>query len=178
MSPKQKRCNVTLIGMPAVGKSTLGVLLAKRLGFAFIDTDLVIQTGERARLQEIISQRGVKAFCGIEADYIDTISAEHAVIATGGSVVYTDRAMVRLQDLGRILFLDIQLKPLIHRLNNLDSRGVVYMPGQTIEQLYAERRPLYRQYAHITIQCTDRTPEQIVVQMLAALNQDPLFLPG
>jgi shikimate kinase len=175
MNPHRNIANVILIGMPAVGKSTLGVLLAKRLGFAFMDTDLIIQTDQNATLSEIIRRRGMAAFCRIEADIIQNLSTVQTVIATGGSVVYSDRAMTRLNQLGRILFLDIDLAPLVDRLSNLDSRGVVYMPGQTIKQLYDERRPLYRRHAHLTIPCTDRTPEQLVQRMLADLGQDPLF---
>ena len=130
------------------------------------------------RLQDIIRRQGMAAFCRIEGETIEKISVRCTVIATGGSVIYTHQAMDHLRCLGRILFLDIDLAPLIARLNNLDSRGVVYMPGQTIEQLYAERQPLYRKYAQITIACTDRTPEQLVRQMLAALDQDPLFHTG
>ena len=178
MDQKQDKSNVILIGMPAVGKSTLGVLLAKQLGFAYIDTDLIIQTGEQARLQEIIRRHGVKEFCRIEAEYVQNITARQTVIATGGSVVYAQQAMARLRDLGRIIFLDIEPGILTDRLNNLDSRGVVYMPGQSIAQLCAERRPLYRKYAQITIPCAGHTPQQLVSQIQVTLEQDPLFRRG
>jgi len=162
--------NLILIGMPAAGKSTIGVLLAKRLGFAFLDTDLLIQTGEQARLEQIIAELGLQAFCSLEARYIRKLSARRTVIATGGSVIYRQTAMAHLQVLGRFIFLDTAPAPLIQRLNSLDARGVVYLPGQTIDMLYAERRPLYQKYAHITIDCTDCTPEQVVGKIIAAVD--------
>ncbi len=162
--------NLILIGMPAVGKSTIGVLLAKRLGFAFLDTDLLIQTGEQAHLEQIIARLGLQGFCSLEARYIQQLSARRTVIATGGSVIYRQTAMVHLQALGRIVFLDIAPAPLIQRLNSLDARGVVYLPGQTIDMLYAERRPLYQGYARISIDCTHCTPEQVVAKIIAAVE--------
>ena len=162
--------NLILIGMPAVGKSTIGVLLAKRLGLDFLDTDLMIQTGELARLQTLIARDGLQRFCDLEARYIQALAPERTVIATGGSVVYRGGAMTHLQALGRVLFLDIALAPLTARLDSLDARGVVYLPGQTIDTLYAERRPLYQRYAHATIDCTHCTPEQVIRKIVAALQ--------
>ncbi len=167
--------NITLIGMPGVGKSTLGVLLAKRIRFGFVDTDLLIQTGEQAGLQQIIRDQGIEAFCRIEADYIQKLSTRMTIIATGGSVIYDPGAMAHLASLGRIIFLDIELGPLTERLGNLDRRGVVLMPGQTLDQLYSHRRPIYQQYAHLMVQCAHRTPEQLVHEMISVLEQDPQF---
>jgi len=164
--------NLILIGMPAVGKSTIGVLLAKRLGFAFLDTDLLIQTGEQARLEQIIAKIGLQDFCSLEARYIRKLSARRTVIATGGSVIYRKTAMAHLQALGRIIFLDSAPAPLVQRLNSLDARGVVHLPGQTIDMLYAERRPLYQKYAHTTIDCTHCTPEAAVGRIIAAVAQE------
>ena len=162
--------NIILIGMPAVGKSTLGVLLAKRIGFGFIDTDLLIQTGEGMSLKGIIHGRGTEGFCDLEATYIQQLSTRRTVIATGGSVVYRDQAMAHLSQLGAIVFLDIQLEPLTQRLKQLDNRGVVRAPGQTIEQIYTERSPLYHKYADITVDCSHRTPDQIVNQLSVAIK--------
>ena len=156
--------------MPAVGKTTLGVLLAKRIGYAFIDTDLLIQTGERMRLKRIIHEQGREAFCDLEAKYLQRLSTRRTVIATGGSVIYRSQAMDHLAELGTIVFLDIQLPPLAQRLTQLDKRGVIRKPGQSIEQLYAERRPLYRQYAGITVDCSLCTPEEAVKKVLTALH--------
>ncbi len=166
---------IILIGMPAVGKSTLGVLLAKRLGLDFIDTDLLIQVGEKKQLQQIIQHSGVDGFCDLEERYILKISARRAVIATGGSVVYRHRCMAHLRKLGRVCFLDIDLPALKERLGNLDSRGVVRVPGQTIDMLYAERQPLYQRYAQITLPCSGLTHEQAVCRLLSALQEDTTF---
>jgi shikimate kinase len=160
--------NLILIGMPAVGKSTAGVLLAKCMGYAFVDTDLLIQTGEQARLEQIIAKIGLEPFCDLEARYILSLAVRRTVIATGGSVIYRRQAMVHLQALGKVLFLDIALAPLIERLNSPDARGVVHLPGQTIDMLYCQRRPLYLQYAHKTIDCTHCTPEQVVGKIVTA----------
>ena len=164
--------NLILIGMPAVGKSTIGVLLAKRMGFAFVDTDLIIQTGEKACLEQIIAKIGLQPFCDLEAGYIQKLSVQRSIIATGGSVIYRPQAMAHLQALGKVIFLDIALAPLIDRLGSLDARGVVYLPGETIDVLYRERRPLYERYAHKTIDCTHCTPEQVVAKIFAAVDQD------
>jgi len=162
--------NLILIGMPAVGKSTMGVLLAKRIGFAFIDTDLLIQTGEGMRLKHIIHDQGTEAFCDLEANYIQQISPQRTVVATGGSVVYRPQAMAHLLKLGTIIFLDIQLYPLSERLEQLDNRGVVRKPGQTVEQLYSARRPLYQKYAQITVDCSYRTPEEVTNLLSATIH--------
>lgn len=161
--------NLILIGMPAAGKSTIGVLLAKRLGFAFLDTDLLIQTGEQARLEQIIAKIGLQPFCDLEAGYIQKLFIGRTIVATGGSVIYRPRAMSHLQAMGKVIFLDIALAPLIHRLNSLDARGVVYLPGQTIDMLYRERRPLYQRYAQITIDCSHCTPEQVIGKIMASI---------
>lgn len=161
--------NLILIGMPAVGKSTLGVILAKRLGLAFADTDLLIQTGEGVNLSRIIENKGIEKFCDIEATYVQQLTPRKTVIATGGSVVFRASAMRHLQRLGSIVFLDIELIELAGRLKEMDDRGVVHMPGQTIDQIYAERRPLYQQYADITVDCTGCSPEETLGKVIAAL---------
>jgi shikimate kinase len=164
--------NLILIGMPAVGKSTLGVLLAKRVGFAFIDTDLLIQTGEGKSLKRIIQERGREGFCDLEANYVRRLSTKRTVIATGGSVVYRPQAMAHLAELGTLIFLDIQLALLSQRLKQLDSRGVVQMPGQSIAQLYTERRPLYRKYARVTVDCSHCTPDEALNKLVDALQEN------
>ncbi len=166
--------NIVLIGMPGAGKSTIGVLLAKRLGLDFLDTDLLIQNGERRFLQQLILERGVSGFLDLEAGYIGAVDARRTVIATGGSVVYRPEAMQHLDALGTILFLDIDRDALTRRLADLDERGVVRLPGQSIETIYAERRPLYRRYARITIDTTGCTPEQAVQAICGRLADAPL----
>jgi shikimate kinase len=168
---KLSHSNLILIGMPAVGKSTLGVLLAKRVGFAFIDTDLLIQTGEGKSLKRIIQERGSEGFCDLEANYVQRLSTKRTVIATGGSVVYRPQAMAHLAALGTIVFLDIQLAPLSQRLKQLDDRGVIQMPGQSVAQLYTERHPLYRKYARITVDCSHCTPDEALATLVDALQE-------
>jgi shikimate kinase len=153
--------NVILIGMPAVGKSTVGVLLAKRLGFAFIDTDIIIQTREGRRLQNIIDDKGMGAFCHKEEQHILTLDTDAHVIATGGSVVYGAKAMAHLKALGIIVHMDLNPYKLQKRLSNLSSRGVVMTPGQDLSSLYRERNPLYLRYADLTIDCDSLSADQI-----------------
>ncbi|MFH1985364.1 MAG: shikimate kinase [Pseudomonadota bacterium] len=165
-SPKE---NIVLIGMPAVGKSTVGVLLAKRLGYGFIDTDILIQTGEGETLPSLIAQLGPEGFCDLEADYMEGLDVHAHVIATGGSVVYRARSMRHLSCSGRVVHLDIDLPRLTRRLDDLGSRGVVIAPGQSIEGLYAARTPLYDRWAHLTVDCSSLTPDQTVSEVLKAL---------
>ena len=163
--------NIVLIGMPGVGKSTVGVLLAKALGRYFLDTDVFIQAAQGRSLQEIIDSDGLAAFCRIEEDYAARINLTNAVIATGGSVVYSGRAMRSLAEHGVIVHLDLPVERIEQRLANLPTRGVVMEKGQTIRSLYTQREPLYRQYAQITIDCTNKTHEQIVAEIAQTLDK-------
>lgn len=161
--------NIVLIGMPGVGKSTVGVLLAKRLGFAFLDTDLIIQTGESRRLATIIADEGDAGFRRVEEGWVCAVRGRRQVIATGGSVVYSAVAMAHLQNDGLILFLHIGLGPLTQRLGDLDARGVIRPPGTGIDGLYAERVPLYQKYADIVVDTDGLTPDQVVGEIMAAI---------
>ncbi|MDH3454425.1 MAG: shikimate kinase [Desulfuromonadales bacterium] len=143
--------NIILIGMPGAGKSTVGVLLAKRLGYQFVDTDLLLQTRQHCRLQQIIADHGLEAFKQLEADVLCNLATTHSVVATGGSAVYSERAMARLKQLGQLVFIDIPLEELLDRVQDMDSRGLVIGPGETYQHLYAERQPLYKKYAEVTI---------------------------
>ena len=143
--------NIILIGMPASGKSTVGVILAKLLGFDFIDTDLLIQKREKKRLSEIIASRGIDGFLDAEEAACLSVKAEQCVIATGGSVVYSEAAVSHLKTLGTFVYLEVDFGTLQSRLNDIEGRGVVLRPGQTLEQLYQERVPLYRRYADLTV---------------------------
>lgn len=158
--------NVVLIGMPGAGKSTVGVLLAKRLGFAFLDTDIFIQVREGRSLQELIQAHGPDEFCRIEENHILTLSVDSHVIAPGGSVVYRPKAMAHLKANGIAVHLDISVERLKRRLDDVDARGVVIGPGQTIESLYAERRPLYFEHADATVVTDGLTPDQVVGRVL------------
>jgi shikimate kinase len=161
--------SLILIGMPGAGKSTVGVLLAKRLGVAFVDTDILMQTGEGCYLQETIAAHGIDGFRRIEERYLLSVTPDCGVVATGGSAVYSQRAMAHLRSLGPAVFLDIGLADLEERLGNLDRRGVLRMPGQSIDMLYAERLPLYRRYADITVSTAGVTPDHVVTAVLHQL---------
>lgn len=154
--------NVVLIGMPCVGKSTVGVLLAKAMSRDFVDTDLVIQARQGARLQDLIDAQGLDAFCRIEQEQVLALELYHSVIATGGSVVYSEAAMSHLKRNGRIVHLDLDLASLAVRVSGLDTRGVVKSPGQSLEDLYRQRRPLYQRWADVTVECRGLTHEQVV----------------
>lgn len=145
------KSNIILIGMPGVGKSTVGVILAKILGFKFIDTDLIIQQKEKRLLKDIISSEGVDGFIDIENRINSQLEAENSVIATGGSVVYGDEAMKHFSEIGTIVYLKLDYRKLRYRLGNIRNRGVVIRPGQRLSDLYNERIKLYEKYADITI---------------------------
>jgi shikimate kinase len=161
--------NLVLIGMPGVGKSTVGVLLAKRLGFSFIDTDIFIQVREGRSLQAIIQAHGAEEFCRIEENHILSLTLDSHIIAPGGSVVYRPKAMAHLKANGIAVHLDLAVERLKRRLEDMDARGVVIGPGQTIESLYAERRPLYLHYADATVETDGLTPEQVVGRIMDAI---------
>ena len=160
------KTDLILIGMPGAGKSTVGVLLAKHLGADFLDTDILLQTGEKGLLQEIIGRHGIDGFRRIEQRYMLAIRPDCGVVATGGSAVYSHKAMMHLKSLGPVVHLGIGLASLTRRLGNLDERGVVRMPGQTIGMLYEQRRPLYEKYADIVVACDRMTPDQVVSAVL------------
>ncbi len=152
--------------MPGAGKSTVGVLLAKRCGMAFSDTDILIQTGEGRYLQELISIYGVSGFREIEEKYLLSIPADCGVVATGGSAVYSEKAMSHLKSLGAVVYLQIALASLKTRLGNLVERGVVMTPDQTLDMLYEERCPFYEKYADITVSTDTMTPDQVAARVV------------
>ena len=166
----QSKTNIVLTGMPAVGKSTIGVLLAKRLGLAFVDTDITLQTSEGKSLQELIQTYGLEQFCDLEAGHILSLDIRSSVIATGGSVVYRKAAMRHLGRSGVVVYLEIDLANLEVRLRDIDARGVVYAPGQSLADLYAERLPLYRSTADVTVPASGISPDQLVSRIIAALG--------
>jgi shikimate kinase len=165
----KKRTNLILIGMPAAGKSTVGVMLAKRLGVAFMDTDILMQTGEGCYLQDTIAAHGMEGFRAIEEGYLLDVPAVCGVVATGGSAVYSPKAMAHLGSLGPVVYLQLDLASLKQRLGNLDERGVLRMPGQTIDMLYEERCPLYERYADMTVCTAGVSPDQVVSAVLDLL---------
>lgn len=162
--------NIVLIGMPGAGKSTVGVLLAKTLGYAFLDTDLVIQEREGRLLQDLVDELGVEAFLDREAAAICSVDCDRTVIATGGSVVCRDGAMEHLKDLGRIVYLQLPLEELERRLHNISTRGIAMAPGETLAHIYDYRSPLYQKYADLTVAVDRQTLEETVEQVLRALK--------
>ena len=143
--------NVTLIGMPGCGKSTVGVLLAKALGLQFVDTDLLIQQKHQKLLWQLIDEQGIGAFKRMEAGVILSLDCERACIATGGSAVYSEGAMAHLKALSRIVFIDLPCEEIERRVADIKGRGVVIDRGKTLPELYDERRPLYLRYADTII---------------------------
>lgn len=146
--------NIVLIGMPAVGKSTVGVVVAKRLGYEFVDTDLLIQKQEKQLLKEIIAQEGNDGFLAIENQVNRDLDVENAVIAPGGSVVYCEEAMEHYKKTGTVVYLKVSYETINRRIQNAKSRGVVLKEGQTLKDLYEERVCLFEKYADYTI-CED-----------------------
>jgi shikimate kinase len=161
--------NITLIGMPGVGKSTLGVVLAKVLGYEFLDSDLLIQKQEKKKLYEIIAECGIDGFQKIENRVNASIDTDNSVIATGGSVVYCKDAMEHLKSIGKVVYLKISLQTLHKRLGNLEKRGVVLKDGQTLADLYKERIPLYEKYADLVINIEGKDLEESLQTILDTL---------
>lgn len=143
--------NIILIGMPGCGKSTVGVVLAKVLGYHFIDADLLIQERENRLLSEIIEEEGPEGFNQIENEVNSTIKADKAIIATGGSVVYGKEAMAHLSKIGTIIYLRLPLGELENRLGDLVERGISMKEGQTLKDLFEERTPLYERFADLIV---------------------------
>lgn len=143
--------NIVLIGMPGAGKSTIGVILAKVIGYNFIDSDLLIQEREGCLLKDIIERDGLNGLIAIENKVNSEINAQHSVIATGGSVIYGKEAMEHLREIGTVVYIKLSFETINNRLGNIKQRGVVFREGQTLRSLYQERCPLYEQYAHIII---------------------------
>ena len=164
--------NIILIGMPGVGKSTLGVVLAKVLGFQLIDADLLIQEQERKKLHQIIKEVGINGFMEIENQVNASIEAERSVIATGGSVVYCRQAMSHLKEIGTVVYLKVSLSTLEKRLGNLKRRGVILKKGQTLKDLYEERVPLYEKYADVVVDEKGRDLEECLQLLLEKLDTE------
>lgn len=169
-----KKDNIVLIGMPTSGKSTMGVILAKILGYKFLDADIVIQEKEGKKLSEIIESEGIDGFIDIENRINSGIETEKTVIATGGSVVYGKEAMDHYKNIGKVVYLKVDMDTLTKRLHNAKQRGVVMRKGQSLVSLYNERSTLYEKYADITIEEKDHTMEEVIDITLEALRVLPL----
>lgn len=162
--------NLILIGMPASGKSTIGVILAKILGMSFLDTDLLIQQREGMLLRDIIDQRGVDAFLKCEEEALLSVDTRNTVIATGGSVVYSQSAMEALRKEGTICYLKVEKDELFRRLKNVKERGVVLQNGESLDEMYENRSRLYEECADIVIPERDFTIEETVQAVICAVR--------
>ncbi len=165
-----KNNNIILIGMPGAGKSTVGVVLAKNMGYHFVDSDLVIQAETGKLLSEIIEEKGLDGFKDIEDEVNAGIEAEKTVISTGGSVVYCEKAMAHFSDIGKIVYLDVSYEALQKRLGDLNKRGVAIKEGYTLKDLYNERKPLYEKYADIQIHVGKKNIPQTIKAIKKALE--------
>lgn len=152
--------NVILIGMPGSGKTTVGTYLSELIGYGYIDSDSVIVAREGMRLSEIIEQKGTEAFLDIEAKVNSEICASRCVIATGGSVIYRERALAALKKIGKVVYLQLSYEEIDRRLGDLKARGVALKEGYTLRDLYNERIPLYEKYADVVVCLDGLTVEQ------------------
>lgn len=165
-----KKDNITLIGMPASGKSTVGVLLAKRLGYSFVDVDILIQEKEKRLLKDIIEQDGLDGFKEIENRVNAELQVERSIIAPGGSVIYGEGAMEHLKEISTIVYLKLSYEEVEARLGDLKDRGVAVKVGMTLRDLYEERVPLYERYADITVDESGKTPGKTVDELRAMME--------
>ncbi len=165
--------NLILVGMPGSGKSTVGVVLAKALGYSFLDTDLLISRHYDMKLQKIIDSCGLQSFLDKEAYVICSLSCEKTVIATGGSVICRDRSMRHLQAMGRIVYLNVPLPVLKRRIRNITTRGIAFAKGETLDDVYRKRAPLYEKYADITVDVSGRCHiETVTGKIMAEFNKE------
>lgn len=162
--------NIVLIGMPGAGKSTIGVILAKVMGYHFIDSDLLIQEREQCLLKDIIERDGLEGLIFVEEQVNSEIDVEKTVIATGGSVIYGAKAMEHLREIGIVIYIKLSYDTIHKRLGNIKQRGVVFREGQTLKSLYEERCPLYEKYAHIIVDCEKLTLEESMEKIMEAVR--------
>ena len=158
--------NIVLIGMPGSGKSTIGVILAKRLGYDFVDTDNLISDREKTTLQDIIDKKGVSEFLKIEGSVGEELNIDNTVIATGGSMVFSDSAMKNLLKDSKCVFIDVPLPEIKRRVKNIDTRGIAMEKDDTLDTLYEKRMPKYREYADITVEVKQNSKIDNVVSKI------------
>lgn len=162
--------NITLIGMPGSGKSTVGVVLAKMLGYGFLDADLLIQARQDALLQELLDRFGLEAFLDMERDAIRSIVCHRTVIAPGGSCVLRRDAMEHLKELGQIVYLRLGFSELEHRITNLADRGIAFAPGQGLREVYDQRVPLYERWADLVVDADGQSLKETLAAVVHALK--------
>lgn len=167
--------NIVLIGMPGSGKSTVGVILAKTLGFDFIDTDILICRETNSTLQDLIDKKGLDEFIEIEGQITKKIDCVRTVIATGGSVVLNSEAMNSLKDLGVVVYLDVPYDELNRRITDRETRGIAIKKDETFKELHKKRKPIYEQYADVTVSVSDRlgSTEAVVAKIIEFVKQSP-----
>jgi Shikimate kinase len=163
--------NIVLIGMPGAGKSTVGVILAKVLGFQFIDSDLLIQEQEKCLLKDIIERDGLEGLIKIEEQVNSEIQTHNSIIATGGSVIYGAKAMEHLKEIGTVVYIRLSYDTINKRLGNIKQRGVVFREGQTLLSLYEERCPLYEKYADVIIDAEGTEMEETMDRIVTKLRE-------
>lgn len=166
-----QRTNLVLIGMPGSGKSTVGVILAKKTSRDFVDTDVLIQTSQKRPLQDIVDTDGYAVLRKIEEDVLLGISIRNHVIATGGSAAYSEQAMTHLKSDGLLIFLDVTLAALNSRICDFSTRGIAKRPDQSFAELFDERFILYSRYADITIKCDDMTQEEVCERIIEEVRE-------
>lgn len=159
------KSNIVLIGMPASGKSTLGVQLAKWLSMGFMDTDLLVQARAGESMQTFQNRDGLDAYQTLECDTVKSVVCENCVIATGGSAVYCETAMNHLKSMAKIIFLDVPLDEVKRRIGDFSERGVVMHPGMTLDDLYEERHPLYLKHADAAIKCSRKSQNELLTEI-------------
>lgn len=162
--------NIILIGMPACGKSTVGVILAKTLGIGFVDSDLIIQQREKRLLQDIINSDGIEHFLDCESEAIKSIDTDACVISTGGSAVFRKDAMEHLKRNGTVFYLDVPLAEIKRRLNNISTRGIAADANESIDEIFLQRAPLYEKYADVVLHLNNSEPEETVEKICKYLK--------
>ena len=165
-----KKTNIVLIGMPGSGKSTVGRILSKRTGMSQVDTDVLIERSENMKLQDIIDKKGLERFAQIEEAVLLELDLKNYIVSTGGSAVYYPKAMEHLKESSTIVYLKTPLSKLLRNIRNMDSRGISVKPGQTFEDLYNERCPLYEKYADVTVSTEELIPPSIAARIQELLK--------
>ncbi|MCR8630227.1 shikimate kinase [Paenibacillus radicis (ex Xue et al. 2023)] len=172
----RKNMNIVLIGMSGAGKSTLGGLLAKALGMDYVDTDNVIQQHEGRSLQDIIDKDGIEKFMEVEEKIVSGLQLKNCIISTGGSVIYSEKTMNVLKQGGQVIYLHVPYEEIKRRLINITTRGIVIKKGNSLEDVYEERVPLYMKYSDTMLDCSNKDIEHCVSEIIEKirLHNDPL----